>query len=183
MHVLIGYVLAHMLKAGGTTEPLLPTIRGVFAVVHRLPGRLRMRVPLLEGKTETSLAALEAEFRKVSGIESVHASRISGSILVLFDKTILDEVMVCGITLKLLGLEASADRPPDSLVTDLIKSATRNVNQFVYHGTGGILDFNSTFGLSLLLIAWHAILLKGDRSPPGGVNLLWWAYVVFRSGS
>jgi hypothetical protein len=59
-----------------------------------------------------------------------------------------------------------------------IKIIGNAVNQAVYNSTSGTLDLTSAFILLTISLGLYKILLQNDRTLPGGINLLWWAYVM-----
>ncbi len=76
-------------------------------VTHRLPGRLRLRVPLLRKLPDEWLQTaqiLEQVMCSPDGIRSVRSSRTTGSILVEYDPDMLSEADVLGFIRTLLEL-------------------------------------------------------------------------------
>ncbi|HLI69215.1 MAG TPA: hypothetical protein VKV19_05605, partial [Ktedonobacteraceae bacterium] len=58
------------------------------AILHALPGRVRVHLPTWSGKGKRSI---EKQLRQVWGVQSVQANPLTGNILVQFDPTITDE--------------------------------------------------------------------------------------------
>lgn len=181
MHLLIGFVLARLLKQSKNRGTDLPTLRGKFEVAHRLPGRIRFRVPLLESQSTEVVDTLRKELLKLPEIESVEINTYTAGLTVEFDESAIDADIVCGVLLKLLGYEDLAEQLPESIAHREIKAAGSALNQQVYNATAGVLDLPSGVAVAVFLIGLYMIIARGDRRLPGGFSLLWWAYVIFKS--
>jgi len=76
-------------------------------VVHRLPGRLRLHVPLLTDLPDDWLevaTSVERIVASANGVRRVRADRRTGSLLIAYDPTALGEADVLGYLRSLLGL-------------------------------------------------------------------------------
>jgi hypothetical protein len=83
--MVIGFVLASLLKRKGIRTNTLPSIFGKFEVVHAIPGRIRYFAPLLEDIDKSLLNRIEGKLSEIDGINSVHVNPISGSIILKYD--------------------------------------------------------------------------------------------------
>lgn len=181
MHLMIGFVLASLLRRKKNNALTLPNIRGEFEARHALPGRIRFRVPMLETADNFHIETIQKELSKVPHIHSVNISPFSGSILIQYNTAKIEPPLICGILIKILGLENAFETIPESAVQREIRMIGDAFNQAVYNKTAGALDLTSAiFILTLSLGLYKTIILK-DRALPGGFNLLWWAYVVAKS--
>ena len=178
MHMVIGFILASLLKGKRKTGQILPIIRGQFEASHSLPGRIRFRVPLIENKDNTQIGIIRNELSKIPDIESVDICSSSGSILVQYDNERIEPYVVCGILIKVLGLEAALDSQPESAVQREMRMIGNAINHTVYNSTAGALDLTSAFIILIMSFGLYRIIIQKDRSLPGGINLLWWAYVM-----
>lgn len=177
MHMVIGFILAAILKKkkAGHTLPIIP---GKFEISHSMPGRIRFRVPFLETAADSQIETISNELPRIREIQSVKINSYSGSILVEFYTDGIEPYVVCGLLIRILGLEAHLDSRPESAVQKEIKLVGNAVDQAVYNATAGTLDLTSAFILLTLSLGLYKILLQNDRTLPGGINLLWWAYVM-----
>jgi copper chaperone CopZ len=178
MHMVVGFILASLLKKKGAQSSKLPSIAGKFEVVHAIPGRIRYRVPLLEAGDASLWRQIEKELSRIEGIESVRGNPESGSLLVTYDNTQINDYLIHGIALKVLGLENELEQTPESALLKEFKLLGRAFNRQVYQSSAGLLDIKSSLMLTLITLAAYRIVVLRERSLPGGFNLLWWAYVI-----
>jgi hypothetical protein len=181
MHMVIGFILASLLKKKGATSPGLPSIPGKFTVAHAMPGRIRFLVPLLETGDGSLWPRIENELSRIDGIRSARGNPLSGSLIVNYDETRIEDYLVHGIVLKLLGLENDLERVPDSALLKEFKLWGRALDRQAYQHSAGLLDVKSSLMLALVVLGLYRIVVLRDRSLPGGFNLLWWAYVISKS--
>jgi copper chaperone CopZ len=182
MHMIFGFVLASLLKKKGVKSPTLPSIIGKFEVAHAIPGRIRYSAPLLVNSDTLLLNRIDKELTKVDGIKSVQSNPISGSLIVIYDEAQIEDYVVHGIALKVLGLEKELEHTPESILLRELKLLGRALNQQIYQSSAGLLDLNSSLMITLVTIALYRIVFMQERTLPSGLNLLWWAYVISRSG-
>jgi ABC-type microcin C transport system permease subunit YejB len=175
--MLIGFVLASLLKKKKASQAL-PLIHGKFEVSHSMPGRIRFRVPSIESGAGAHIQTVRNELPKIPEIQSVDVDTRSGSILVHYDAAGIEPQIVCGLLLRIFGLENELTRRPVSAVQKEIRYVADAVNQVLYNSTAGTLDLSSAFVLLSMSLGLYKILIQNDRSLPGGINLLWWAYVM-----
>ena len=181
MHLLIGYVLARILKQKKVPGERLPVLKGVFEVVHRIPGRIRFRIPLLAGAGDEIIAAMDTELLSIPDIESVQIDPISASLLVRYNQEKIKAPIICGIVLKLLDFEKTFDQAPTSMAARELKDLGRALDLQVYNSTAGMLDLQSGISIVIFGLALYLLLIKRERSLPSGISLLWWSYVIFKS--
>jgi hypothetical protein len=177
MHMLIGFVLASLLRKKKTSQTL-PLIHGKFEVSHSIPGRIRFRVPSIESGAGSQIRTVRNELPKIPEIHSVEADTRTGSILVHYKSGGIDPQIICGLLIRIFGLENELTHRPDSTVQKEIKYVGDAVNQAIYNSTAGALDLTSAFFILCVSLGLYKILIQNDRSLPGGINLLWWAYVM-----
>jgi len=176
--MVLGFILASMLKRRRKADQSLPIIQGQFEASHSLPGRIRFRVALIENKENTQIETIRNELTKIPDIQSVEICSYSGSILVRYDDERIEPYVVCGILIKVLGLEDALESHPESIVQREIRLIRNAINQTVYNSTAGTLDSTSAFVILIISLGLYKIIFQKDRSLPGGFNLLWWAYVM-----
>jgi hypothetical protein len=183
MHMLAGLLLTKFLKHAHAKSGFLPHIRGKFEVVHTLPGRIRFRIPILEDKDPEVIETVAEELKRVPEIKEVEINPISGSLVLDYRDEEIDASIICGVLLKLLGLEDAMDARPKSIVQKEINLIGTSLNRQVYNSSAGILDLPSTLALTLFVLGLYKIIVQQDRNTPGGFSFLWWAYVIFQSGN
>jgi hypothetical protein len=176
--MVIGFVLASLLKKKKKGGQALPVIPGKFEVSHAMPGRIRFRVPFLESHADSRIQTIQNELPKIAEIHSVEINLYSGSVLVQYDVDGIEPHIVCGLLIRALGLEAELESRPASAVQKELKLIGHAIDRAVYNTTAGNLDLTSAFILLSLSLGLYKVLLQGDRTLPGGINLLWWAYVM-----
>lgn len=181
MHLLIGYVLARLLKQQKEQGEHLPVLKGVFEVAHSLPGRIRFRIPMLAGAGDKIIAALNQELLRIPEIDSVQTDPFSAGLLVKFDHEKIQASIICGILLKLLDLEEAFSQAPNSMAARELMDLGKALDLKVYNSTAGILDLPSSLSIAIFGLGLYMLLIKRDRSLPSGISLLWWSYVIFKS--
>ena len=75
-----------------------------------LPGRLRLRAPVLIGQ-RAAADQLQKSLAGLDGIRAVAVSPVSGSLLVHFAPDRVKPDMLLGAAIRLLGLEREVQRP------------------------------------------------------------------------
>ncbi len=182
MHMVVGFLLASLIRKKTGKQTGLPSLPGKLEAVHALPGRLRLNSPLLEDIHNNIHRKISTEITKVEGIHSADINALSGSLLVTFDASRVDPVIVHGVVTRVLGLEQDFEKSPEGLLTREIELFGRALNQQVYQASGGMMDLRSSLMMGVLMLALYRIVIQGDRTIPGGINLLWWTYVMTKRG-
>ena len=183
MHMLVGLLLTRFLKRAHAKGGFLPHIRGKFEVVHTLPGRIRFRIPMLEGQDSEVIGTVEKELKRLPEIDSVYLNPISASLVLDYKDEEINASIICGILLKLLGLEDDLETQPQSLTQRELNLIGTSLNRQVYNSSAGIVDLTSALALSIFGLGLYKIIVQRDRVTPSGFNLLWWAYIIFQSGN
>ncbi len=182
MHMVVGFLLASLLRKKKGMKAGLPSIIGKLETVHAVPGRLRFNSQLLIGLQDNTQKKISGEVKKIVGIERVDINTRSGSLLIVYDPPTIQPFVVHGIIVKVLGLENDLEKSSDGLITRELGLIGRAFNQQIYQSSGGLMDLRSSLMLSILMLALYRIVIQGDRTLPGGVNLLWWTYVMAKRG-
>lgn len=182
MHLVVGFLLASILRKKASMRTGMPSISGKLETIHTLPGRVRFNSPLLEDLQVKTNEKIAAEITGVDGIERVEINKHTGSLLIVYDPSVIRPFIVHGIVVKLLGLEEAFEKPPEGLLTREIELIGRSLNQQIVQSSGGLMDLRSSLMLSILTLAIYRIVIQGDRTLPGGINLLWWTYVMAKRG-
>jgi hypothetical protein len=164
---------------------------GDIRVVHAIPGRVRVKISRLK---ENPVLAREVQARlsTVRGIQYVEVNPVTGSVLVLYDRTTLESLD------SLLSLAAwFSPLFPDlefHELEDWLTSANGNgnatsfaerlatffgdLNAKVGETTGG-LDLKLLLPLTLFLLGMRGVLVAGKGVFPTWYDLLWFAFGTF----
>jgi hypothetical protein len=183
MHMLVGLLLTRFLKHAHAKRGFLPHIRGKFEVIHTLPGRIRLRIPMLEGRDPDVIDTVEKDLKRLPEINSVESNPISASLVLDYNEEEINASIICGILLKLLELEDELDAQPQSIAQKELNLIGRSLNRQVYNSSAGIVDLNSALALTIFALGLYKIIVQRDRVTPSGFNLLWWAYIIFQRGN
>jgi len=183
MHMVVGFILASLLRKKKGMGAGLPSIRGKLETKHALPGRLRFSSPLLIGLQDRTQLKIGAEINRIDGIQQVDMNEHTGSLLIRYDPSVIEPFIVHGIVVKVLGLEKDLEKSPDGLLTREMGLIGRSLNQHIYESSGGLMDLKSALMMSVFMLALYRIVIQGDRALPGGINLIWWTYILAKQGS
>jgi hypothetical protein len=138
---------------------------------------------MLEDQDIETIDTIKKELIRLPEIDRVEVNPVSGSMVLVYNDEDINASIVCGIVLKLLGLEDVMDAQPQSLAQKEVKLIGTSLNRQVYNSTAGIIDLTSALALTLFILGLYKIVLQQDRNTPSGFSLLWWAYVIFQSGN
>ena len=183
MHMLVGLLLTRLLKRAHETHGILPRIPGKFQVIHTMTGRIRFRIPMLEGQDIEVIESVKKELIRVPEIKRVDVNPVSGSLVLEYNDEKINASIVCGILLKLLGLEEALDAQPQSIAQKELNLIGSSLNRQVYNATAGAIDLTSALALTIFGLGLYKIILLRERNTPSGFSLLWWAYIIFQSGN
>lgn len=144
-------------------------------VVHRLPGRLRLRLTKLKNDPE-SLASIAAGLRALPGIQAVEANAVTGSLLLRYEgpEALILQAAASEGSLRLVKAEEEA-------VVDLrgrLDEGIRNLSRGLQSVTGGEVDLNGLLVVGLTLLAIQQAI-EGNVMVPAAA-LLWNAYQAAR---
>jgi hypothetical protein len=174
MHLITAAVVSALLgRKRGAGHNSLPSFAGVMETTHLLPGRLRLRAPVLIGQRRAA-DQLEKSLARLDGIRGVQVSSVSGSLLIHFVPDQVKPDMLLGAAIRLLGLEREIQRPPRSYIGEGIRQAGDSLNHAIHQQTGGVIDLWTSVALLLLAMGVRHI---ASGNPQLGWQRLWWAYL------
>ena len=151
MHLITAAVLTALLgRKQGVGHDRLPSFAGVMETAHVLPGRLRLRAPVLIGQRRAA-DQLQKSLARLDGIRAVEVNPVSGSLLIHFAPDRVKPDMLLGAAIRLLGLEREIQRPPPSHIGEGIRQAGDSLNRAIHEQTGGMIDLWTS--VTLLLVA------------------------------
>jgi hypothetical protein len=164
---------------------------GGFQVVHAIPGRVRVKISRL--KEDPALAReVQERLTAVHGIQQVEVNPVTGSVLVLYDRTVLESLD----SLLSLGAEFNSLIPDLELskLEDWLGSANGDgtatpiaerlgtffgaVNAKVGASTGGV-DLKLLLPLALFVLGVRGLAVAGKGVFPTWYDLLWFAFGTF----
>jgi hypothetical protein len=176
MHIITGILLSLLLKGkkSDSDSPLL-AINWPIQTVHLLPGRVRFRIPLMKTRGEELNRAC-ADIGKIKGVDEVDFNVISGSVLVHFDRKLVQADLIFTALIRLLGLENELNRTPRPKLNAEIQNLLDALNNAVYSKTNGILDLYTALPLTLAILGISKIVNERKLALPTGLTMIWWAY-------
>jgi hypothetical protein len=173
MHLITAAVMTALLgRKQGDGHHRLPSFAGVMETTHVLPGRLRLRAPVLIGQHRAA-DQLQQSLARVDGIRTAEVNALSGSLLIHFSPDRVKPDMLLGATIRLLGLEKDILRPPRSYLGEEIRQAGEALNRAIHQQSGGVTDLWTSLDLLLVALGIRQIA-AGNRQH--GWTLLYWAY-------
>jgi hypothetical protein len=154
--------------------------RGVLALIHHHPGRLRVRAYVFrEGDAaERVRAALDAE----PGLSGVTHNPRTGSLLVEYQPGLAEPEPILARIASAAGLampDDGARREPRAPVLVAIDAA-RELNDLVRDVTGQKADLRGLVPAGLAALAAYSFVYHPDDRLPRWDNLLYWSYNIFR---
>jgi hypothetical protein len=185
MHLITGMVLSLLAsrRFGGTNSqtPFTPLLRskGPVETVHLMKGRVRFRVPKLEGSKENG-AFVEENLAKLPGVRSVETNHLNGSVLICFDEEDLSADLLFTALIKMLGLEKELEAAPRAVLVREAEEVGRTLNKSIYDTTGGMVDLRTAMLFFLLYLGVRKVLSERGNALPPGFTMLWWAGTLLR---
>ena len=154
-------------------KPQVVSFAGVLEVVHALPGRLRLRIPSLKGRSR-ALVEFATSLKRLDGIASVSTNATLGTALVVYDAKKLSASIVVAAATHGFDFE-TAFRRQQSLVGGELKALHYAVNQAVMKRSGGVLDLPALMTVLLVITFIRGILGRGGAkfSP---LAVIWWLH-------
>jgi Heavy metal associated domain 2 len=164
---------------------------GGFQVVHAIPGRVRVKIARL--KENPALAReVQEHLSAVQGIQQVEVNPVTGSVLVLYDRAVLeslDSLLSFGARFSSLIPDLEFGELEDWLASangdgtaapfaERLASFFGDLNAKVGESTGGV-DLKLLLPLALFALGVRGILVAGRGVFPTWYDLLWFAFGTF----
>jgi Heavy metal associated domain 2 len=153
--------------------------RGVLALIHHHPGRLRVRADVFrEGDAaERVRAALDAE----PGLTGVTHNPRTGSLLVEYQPGLAEPEPILARIASAAGLampdEHASRRPRQPALVAI--DAARELNDLVHDITGQQADLRALVPVAMAALGVYSFVYHDDARLPRWDNLLYWSYNVF----
>jgi Heavy metal associated domain 2 len=164
---------------------------GDMKVVHAIPGRVRVKIARLK---ENPVLAREVQARlsAVQGIQHVEVNPVTGSVLVLYDRTAFESLdsmlslapwfspLFPDIEFRELedwpaSVNGNSNATP---FTERLTTFFEGFNAKVGETTGGV-DLKLLLPLTLFLLGMRGVLAVGKGVFPTWYDLLWFAFGTF----
>ncbi len=147
------------------------------SIVHRISGRMRVRVPSRRGDT-AYFAAVEESLRSLHGVESVQADPLTGGILILhgIDRgAIVDYAAQKAL---FLAREEEAGKAGGTVLHDVLGAPFGSLSRRIRAFTGSAADLSGLAVVALLSVGVYQIA-RGNFGAPAWYTAFWYALGIF----
>jgi hypothetical protein len=165
--------------------------RGGLQVVHAIPGRIRVKMARLK-ENPTLVREVQERLSAVQGIQRVEANPITGSVLILYERTAfasLPSLLSLVACLSPLFPDLDFSELEDwfvsdngdgnaTVLADRLAAFFGGLNAKVSGTTGGV-DLKFLLPLTLFLLGVRGVLVAGKGVFPTWYDLLWFAFGTF----
>ncbi len=170
-------VMAGLLPKVGSSFKSKHSIRGVLEVKHSIKNRVRISVPSIKG-TDEDIDLILSKMNEIEAIKSVKVSIATGSIVVNYDQTKIELVLVLGVIMQLTGLDAKLTHPEKSHLEKEFEMLSCSIDKSLLSFSDTKLDTKST--VTNALIAMLLVQLWANPKSllllPTPITLIWWLY-------
>ena len=152
---------------------------GILDIVHRIPGRLRVRVP-----SAVPAEQLSQQIAALAGVTSAVWSPLTRGLLVRYDPERAAEAEIVGAIARHAHVDVTSPAPPtaNGRRPTLVSTASAlfgAVDARISGATGGALALGVV--VPAVLTLWAAReLLRGRAAPLAWSSALWYAHGLFR---
>lgn len=154
----------------------LPSFKDIIETVHYVSGRIRFRVPSLQGK-DTLARQLTEQLSSLGAVDGAEVNPVTGTILIHYRENRVAPILVMGTVIRLLGLDKALDAPRRGRFPLAVTDGVRTADLAIFEASRGLLDFNSVVALVLLTGAIRTVRHNPARLvAPNPVTLAWWAF-------
>lgn len=165
----------------------------IIEVVHRLPGRLRLRLWWLREHAERAAPVADA-VSDLPGVIRAEVRRYTGSILVEYDPARADEESIIAAVERVSGGRVASEAEAETIEIDqlarsayeegaeIARAATsliKGLDAEVLHYTEGRADAATLAALAFLGAGAVEVLVSGELPMPPWFQLAWWAFRTF----
>jgi hypothetical protein len=170
------------MSAAAPGSKISPPPRDRLRLVSHFPGRLRVRAETFRVLPEVA-DAVAADIRAAPGVREVTTSKVTGSLLVVYEPRELELPRLVQHLVRaggLAGIEVDADgewmkkAPQGERVRETLGALNQSLRAF----TGGSVDLRAAVPGSLGAMG-VAFLLAGRRRVPEWYDLIFWGFVTF----
>ncbi len=161
-------------------------------LAHASPGRIRLKVDDIKNDPRRA-KEIEEKLCMVSGIHSVHANPVTGSLLLTYDEPPLESMELPFAVAQILGISLNDLDPEDlrllmshqsngSTSTDLsisegLATTVRDLNTAVRSTIGT--DLTILLPLVLALLGFRSLVVSEKRLMPSWHDYLWFSFSTY----
>ncbi len=165
---------------------------GTVQLAHASPGRMRLKVAQVKGNAERA-RQIEEQIRSVSGIHSVEANPVTGSLLLTYEQSALESMelpfsvaRVLGISLNdldpdelrlLMSHHGNGSGQPDVSIAEGLEGAVRNMNASLQRAIG--VDLAIAVPVLLAALGIRSLLVSGKAVMPAWHDFMWFAFSTY----
>ncbi|AHC14102.1 HMA2 domain-containing protein [Salinispira pacifica] len=173
MHIISGILLSALFglkdKSG---KKGVKGFSGIISVAHQMPGRMRLTIPSLR----TTSVDIVATLQKIDAIHKVEKNLISASLIITYDEHQLEDEILFGAVIQIMGLEGEIDKPVRPAAIHHIQQIIDSLNRGIYEYTGGHLDLYHSVPLILIGLGAYQFIKTRKLLLPGALTLMWWGF-------
>jgi hypothetical protein len=147
------------------------------SIVHRIAGRMRVRVPSRRGDP-AYFAAVEETLRSLKGVESVEADPLTGGILILHGIDPGAIVEYAAQNALFLAKEKEAKKAGNTVLHDVLGAPFGSLSRRIRTFTGSAADLSGLAVLALLSVGVYQIA-RGNFGAPAWYTAFWYALGIF----
>lgn len=147
----------------------------VIEIKHSISGRIRFFIPELVNSSQAK-EVLELKMINIDGINSVNVNAISGSLIVCYENEKIDNMLLLGVIIRLLGLDEQLESKKTCVVKNEIKKLNEALNYSVHEKSKGLLDLKTLIPLLFAVYGLKGIYFTNKNATPNPYSLLYWAY-------
>lgn len=161
-------------------------------LAHASAGRIRLKIDDLKNDLEKA-ADLESRLRTVSGISTVKANPVTGSLLITYDEPVLESMEMPFAVAQVLGISLNDLDPADlrllmshqgngnkftaPSISEGLESAFRDMNATVRSTVGA--DLTILLPLALAVLGLRSLLLSEKTLVPSWHDYLWFSFSTY----
>lgn len=142
-------------------------------VIHSVPGRARIRVPLKIGDAGY-FAYVHAGLSKLKGVSDVRVNHITGSILLTHNDITLKQIQKYAGDEQLFSVVPPSEHKPTVVVVDRVAAQFGALDQRLRGITGNSVDTRTIMLAGMIAMAIIQIQKRQVMVP--AVSLVWYAY-------
>jgi hypothetical protein len=165
----------------------------IIEIAHRLAGRLRLRIWWLR-REPARAAELADALAALDGVVRVEVRRFTGSLLIEYDASLVDEARLVGaVAAKIGGQVVAPGTEPDAEYDELARTAyaegaqvaraatafVKGVDAKILLWTEGSADAGTAAALTFLAGGALEVVATGELPMPPWFQLAWWAFRTF----
>jgi Heavy metal associated domain 2 len=164
---------------------------GGIKIVHAIPGRVRVKLSRLK-ENPALVREIQERLPAVQGIQRVEVNPVTGSVLVVYDRTELESLDSLLSLAEWFGplfpdfelseledwLASANGNAAETPLTERLSAVFGSLNAKVGETTGGV-DLKLLLPLTLFLLGVRGMLVAGKGVFPAWYDLLWFAFGTF----